>query len=98
MEDLINISNYCDAMLVKYGQSITKCNAVYIKDEDIIMFNMQYHIDSNKNHKTYQYSIPNFDFLITDTEVLVNRSAIDKINIEIEKRINQIELKYNVNI
>jgi len=96
MDDLINISNYCDAMLVKYGQSITKCNAIYISEEDIIQFNMQYHLDKERNHKTYQYQIENYNFLITDTEVLVNKSAIDVINIEIENRLNLIKVKYEV--
>lgn len=96
MEELINISNYCDAMLVKYGQNITRCNAVYIKEDDVIQFNMQYHLDINKNHKTYQYQIANFNFLITDTEVLVNKSAIDRINNEIENRLNLITVKYEM--
>ena len=96
MDELINISNYCSAILIKYGQSITKCNAIYISEDDVIQFNMQYHLDHNKNHKTYQYQIPNFNFLITDTEVLVNKSAIDLINIEIENRLNLIKVKYEV--
>jgi hypothetical protein len=96
MEELINISNYCDTVLIKYGQSITKCNAVYIKEDDIIQFSIQYHLDRERNHKTFQYCIPSLNFLITDIEVLVNKSAIDTINNEIENRLNLIKVKYEV--
>ena len=96
MEDLINISNYCNAILVKHGQCITKCNALYISEDDVIEFRMQYHLDSEKNHKYFQYRIPNFNFLITDTEVLVNKETIEAINSEIDKRINLIKVKYEV--
>jgi hypothetical protein len=94
MEELINISNFCNSLLVKHGQNIIHCSAMYIKSDDIIEFKMKYHNGNKKNIITYQYDIPNFNFLITDTDVLVNKSAIDTINIEIEKRINIIEMKY----
>ena len=96
MEDLINISNYCNSILVKHGQCITKCNAVYISDDDVIEFRMQYHLDNEKNHKSFQYRIPNFNFIITDVEVLVNKDTIDMLNIEIDKRVNLIKVKYEV--
>lgn len=96
MEELVNISNYCDAMLVKHGQMITKCSAVYIKEDDVIEFRMQYHMDHNKNYKTYQYQIPSLNFIITDVAVLVNKEAIDMINKEIESRLNLIKVKYEV--
>ena len=95
MEELVNISNYCDAMLVKHGQMITKCSAVYIKEDDVIEFRIQYHLDHNKNYKTYQYQIESLNFIITDVEVLVNKSAIDMINNELEKRLNLISVKYD---
>lgn len=94
MEDLINISSFCNSLLVKHGENIVHCSAIYIKHDDVIEFKIKYHKDNNKSILTYQYDIPNFNFLITDTDVLVNKSAIDFINVEIEKRINIIELKY----
>lgn len=87
MDDLINISNYCDSMLVKYGEKMTHCNAIYLKEDDVIEFRVKYHTESRIS-KTFQYHIENFNFLITDTQVLVNKAAIDAINMEIEKRIN----------
>jgi hypothetical protein len=96
VEDLINISNYCDAMLVKHGQMITKCSALYIKEDDVIEFRMQYHTDHNKNNKTYQYQIDSVNFMITDVEVLVNKETIDKINHEISNRLNLMKIKYEV--
>jgi len=96
MDELVNISNYCNAILVKHGQMITKCNAVYIKEDDVIEFRVQYHMDHNKNYKTWQYQIESLNFLITDTEVLVNKEAIDIINKELESRLNLIKVKYEV--
>jgi hypothetical protein len=94
MEELVNISNYCNAILIKYGQFVTKCGAIYIKEDNVIEFHIQYHLDHNKNYKTFQYLIPDFNFLITDTEVMVNKDSIDVINKEIEKRLNLIQIKY----
>lgn len=86
MDELINIANYCNSMLVKYGEKLTHCNAIHIKDEDVIEFRIKYYA-AGKVLKTFQYHIENFNFVITDTEVLVNRVTIDSINTEIEKRI-----------
>ena len=94
MEELINISNFCNTVMIKHGQNITNCSAMYIKDDDVIEFTMKYHNGSKKNIQIYQYQIPNFNFLITETDVLVNKSSIDVINNEIEKRINIVEMKY----
>lgn len=90
MDDLINISNYCDSMLVKYGERLSHCNAIYLKEDDVIEFRMKYHTES-KISKSFQYQIESFNFLITDTEVLVNKASIDAINMEIEKRINNVK-------
>jgi len=84
MEDLINISSFCNSILVKYGQVVIQCNAIYIKEDDILEFRIRYSGD-----KTFQYHIQNFNFTITDTEVLVNRQAIDSINKELDKRLNK---------
>lgn len=96
MEELINISDYCNAILIKHGQSITKCNAIYIAEDDVIEFRIQYHLDQEKNHKSFQYRIPNFNFVMTEVEVLVNKDTIDTINQEVEKRINLVKVKYEV--
>lgn len=96
MEELINISNYCNAILVKHGQSITKCNAIYIAEDDVIEFRIQYHIDHEKNNKSFQYRIPSLNFVMTEVEVLVNKDTIDTINQEVEKRINLVKVKYEV--
>jgi hypothetical protein len=85
MDELINIANYCNSVLIKYGQVIRMCNAIYIKDDDVIQINIRYRNRGDDMFQTYQYQIENFDFLITDTEVMVNRSAINNINTEIEK-------------
>ena len=94
MEELINISNFCNTILVKHGQNVVHCSAMYIKNDDVICFSMKYHNGNKHNMITYQYDIPNFNFLITETDVLVNKSSIDVINNEIEKRINIVEMKY----
>lgn len=96
MEELVNISNYCDAILIKYGQMISKCSALYIKEDDIIEFRMQYHLERNRDYKTYQYHIESINFMITDIEVLVNKEVIDIINTEINKRLNLIRVSYEV--
>ena len=84
MEDLINIAIYCNSILVRYGQLISLCKAVYIKEDDALEFSMVY-----DKKKTFQYYIHNFNFTITDTEVLVNRSVINTLNTEIDKRLNK---------
>lgn len=90
MDDLVNIANYCNSMLVKYGEKLTHCNAIHIKEDDVIEFRIKYYNES-KIPKTFQYHIENFNFMITDTEVLVNKITIDNINKELEKRINNRE-------
>jgi hypothetical protein len=96
MDELVNISNYCNALLIIYGQQMTQCIATYIRDDDVIEFRIKYHVDRNRNIRTFQYIIQNFNFAITDSEVLVNRSVIDSINKEIDNRINQKTMKYAI--
>lgn len=89
MDELINIANYCSSMLVKHGEKITFFNAVYHKADDLIEFQVKYY-NNNKSIKMFQYQLESFNFIITDTEVLVNRDSIDRLNMEIEKRINNV--------
>lgn len=94
MEELVNISDFCNTLLIRYGQNIIQCNAVHIKEDDAIEFRIKYHTNENKSVKSFQYMIQNFNFVITDIEVLVNKSVIDNINMEVAARINQISLRY----
>jgi hypothetical protein len=83
-------------MLVKYGQSMTQCGAVYLKEDDTIEFRMKYRTRNTTSQRTFQFIIENFNFIITDTEVLVNKYTVDRINEEIEMRINSISVRNEV--
>lgn len=87
MEELINIADYCNTILVIHGQVIEKCTAVLIKEEDVLEFKIKYRFGKNDASHTYQFFIEHFNFLITETEVLVNRNAIESINLELEKKL-----------
>lgn len=88
MDELVNIANYCSSVLVRYGQIVKHCNAVYIQGEDVIQVNVRYRVPGDDVLHVFQYQIQSNDFLITDTEVQVNKSAINNINAEIEKYVN----------
>ena len=89
MDELVNIANYCNSILVKHGQIVKQCNAIYIPKDDIILVNIKYRLLGYESYSTFQFEIQNYDFLITDTDVQVNRSAINNLNIEIGKFVNQ---------
>lgn len=94
-EELINIANYCNSLLVKHGQVVTHCNAVYIKEDDVIELRLRYKFNKNDSYNTFQYVIQSFNFLITDTEVLVNRDTVEIINHQIERRLNPIQVQHD---
>ena len=87
--ELIDIAAYCNSILVKYGENVSHCKAVYIKSDNVIEFLIRYRLDKKPNYHTFQYVIENFNFIITDTDVKVNKATIDAINIEIETRLNK---------
>jgi hypothetical protein len=96
MDELINIAKYCDFIKIKYGQNIILCNAIYQKDIDSIIFTIKYRLDRNNKDEIFQYQIENFNFAITDMEVLVNKSIIDYLNNEIFNRLDRIVINYEV--
>mgnify|MGYP000867474402 FL=1 len=85
MEELVNIANYCNTIRIKYGEKVHECNAVYIKSDDVIEFMIRYWVGDKLDY--FKYVVPNYNFMITDTDVLMNRSSIDKINEEVTKRL-----------
>ena len=87
-EQLINIATYCNSMMVKYGKSLKTCKALYSNEEKNIEFYVIYEYVSVTNYKHFKYIINECDFMITDTEVLVNRDTINIINQEVDKRLN----------
>lgn len=89
MDELINIASFCNNILVKYGQVVHVCNSIYIKEDKEIMFQIRYRFKDNESFQTYQFIIQNYNFTITDTEVLVNKSVINTLNKEIESRLNR---------
>lgn len=89
MEELINIASFCNNILVKYGQIVRDCSSIYIKEDDSIEFRMNYRYQNDESNKTFQFIIQNYNFTITDTEVLVNKSVINSINKEIEARLDK---------
>ena len=89
MEELINISDCCELILIRYGKYISSCKAIYMQDDDVLHFTMEYTLPGYDTKKIFQYVIHNYDFLFTETEVQVNRSTINIISAEIEKRITQ---------
>jgi len=89
MDELINIANYCNNILVKYGENIIHCNAIYIKEDNIIEFRIKYKFSKRESIHTFQYAIENFNFTMTDTEVLVNKSTITVLNNLIEEKISK---------
>ena len=89
MEELVNIVNYCNTVLVRYGKIVKHCTATYIPEEDVINVNIRYRLNGNESLKTFIYQIQNFDFLMTDVDIQVNRSAINNINAELEKFISK---------
>lgn len=91
MEDLIDITNYCDTVLVKYGEHVDECNAIFLEKENILECRIKYRSVNNERSRFFQYQIANFNFLMTDTEVLVNRSSIEFINDEINRTINKMK-------
>ena len=89
MDELVNIVNYCNTVLVRYGKIVKHCTATYIPEEDVINVNIRYRLNGSDSMKTFLYQIQNFDFLMTDIDIQVNRSAINNINAELEKFINK---------
>lgn len=85
MEELINIANYCNTVKIKYGERIKDCTAVYIKSDDVIEFTIRYYVGEFLDY--YKHIIPNYNFMITDTDVLMNKSSVDSINNEVTKRL-----------
>lgn len=88
MDELINISDYCSTLLIKYGNELHSCNAVYNKEENCIEFRIIYNYIDVHRFDSWQYSIQDFNFMLTKTHVLVNSDTIDMINDEVEKRLN----------
>lgn len=80
MEDLIDIGNYSNTVLIKYGNYIDECSAIYMDKDDSIEFRIKFKYPFDGRSKYFQYIIANYNFIITDTEILVNKSSIDAIN------------------
>ena len=87
-EQLINIATYCDSMMVKYGKLLKACKALYSDEDKNIEFYIIYEYVSDTKHEHFKYIINECDFMITDTEVLVNRDTINIINREVDKRLS----------
>jgi len=87
-QQLINIAVYCDSMMVKYGKILKTCKALYSDENKNIEFYIIYDYISVTNYKHFKYIINECNFMITDTEVLVNRDTINIINQEVDKRLN----------
>ena len=94
MEELINITNYCDTVLVKYGNYIDECKATFFEKEDVLEFRVRY--KKGLDIPFFQYQIANFNFSITDTEVLVNKSTINAINEYIYKVVSKSKEYVNI--
>jgi Zn-finger domain-containing protein len=88
-QELINIGIFCNNVLIKHGENVSHCNAIYIKEDNVIEFRLRYRISKKETYNTYQYIIENYNFIITDTEVKVNKSTIDLINNGIEERLKK---------
>ena len=80
MEDLIDIGNFCNTVLIKYGNYVNECSAIYLDKEDSIECRIKFKYPYDGKATYFQYMIANFNFIITDTEILVNKSSIDSIN------------------
>lgn len=85
MEELVNIANYCNTVKIKYGEKVQECTAVYVKSDDVIEFTVRYWVGDFLDY--YKYIIPNYNFMMTDTDVLMNKSSVDRINEEVLKRL-----------
>lgn len=81
-------------ILVRHGETITECKTIYINDDDCLEFRIKY--KSEGKYNTWQYGIENYNFIITDSEVKVNREIINIINDEISKRINKTTIKFKI--
>ena len=90
MEELINIINYCDTVLVKFGNYIDECKVTFLEKEDVLEFRVKY--KNGLDIPFFYYHIANFNFSITDTEVLVNKSTINIINEYIYKVVQYADI------
>ena len=93
-EELINIATYCSSMLVKYGKSLKKCNAVYNPIDKVIEFYIIYDYVDNSRYSHFKYIISGCNFMITDIAVLVNSDTIDIINKELDERLHIKDVIY----
>jgi len=86
-QELIDMASYCNNILIKYGENVSHCKAIYLRDDNVIEFQIRYRANKNETYHKYQYIIENFNYIMTDTDIKVNRTTVNDINNEIEKRI-----------
>lgn len=85
MEELIDISNYCSNVKMRYGNKVLDCTASYIEEDDVIEFTVRYKIGEFTDF--FKYSVPSHNFMVTDLRILINSNTASIINAEVEKRI-----------
>lgn len=91
MEELINIGNYVNTIMIKYGEHIDTFTAIYLDREDILECKVHFKKPYFQRDDYFTFQICSFNFTMSDTEILVNKFSIDELNKFIEKYINNIK-------
>ena len=96
MEELIDIANYTNTVVIKYGSYINSFTVTYLDKDDVLDCKIQFKYPYEGRTDFLTYQICSFNFTMSDTNVLVNKYSIDDLNSMIEKYINLI--KENVTV
>lgn len=85
-DDLLNIKTFQDFIVIKYYKKLID-TGLMLNDSESLIFWIRYK-DRDGEIQLFQYNILGHNFIMTDSQFLVNKETIEVISSEIEKRLS----------